>query len=69
LKVLVHSGGVNGGHYYAYIRPDLRGKWFKFDDERVTGEEATRALNDQYGGEDDNPAPGYQPGIKVGPIP
>jgi ubiquitin C-terminal hydrolase len=25
-----------GGHYYAYIRPDLRGQWFKFDDERVT---------------------------------
>ena len=35
-SVLVHSGGVNGGHYYAFIRPTLRGDaWFKFDDERV----------------------------------
>ena len=24
-SVLVHSGGVNGGHYYAFIRPTLRG--------------------------------------------
>ncbi len=23
-SVLVHSGGVNGGHYYAFIRPTLR---------------------------------------------
>ena len=23
-SVLVHSGGVNGGHYYAYIRPELQ---------------------------------------------
>jgi ubiquitin carboxyl-terminal hydrolase 7 len=59
-SVLVHSGGVNGGHYYAYIRPDLRGKWFKFDDERVTKEEASKALDEQYGGDDDNA--GYNPG-------
>lgn len=56
-SVLVHSGGVNGGHYYAYIRPDLRGQWFKFDDERVTKEEVTKALDEQYG-EDEGAAPG-----------
>ncbi len=33
-SVLVHSGGVHGGHYYAYIQPD-RKRWLKFDDERV----------------------------------
>ena len=65
-SVLVHSGGVNGGHYYAYIRPDLRGKWFKFDDERVTKEETARALNDQYGGDDDNLNPGYNPAVTPG---
>lgn len=32
-SVLVHSGGVHGGHYYAYIRPST--KWLKFDDEKV----------------------------------
>ena len=56
-SVLVHSGGVNGGHYYAYIRPDLRSQWFKFDDERVTKEEVTKALDEQYG-EDEGAAPG-----------
>ena len=34
-SVLVHSGGVHGGHYYAYIRPNTSGKWLKFDDEKV----------------------------------
>ena len=40
-SVLVHSGGVHGGHYYAFIRPDLAGdQWFKFDDERVTKQDS-----------------------------
>nr|KAJ0196973.1 hypothetical protein LSAT_V11C700351310 [Lactuca sativa] len=34
-NVLVYNGGVHGGHYYAFIRPTLSDKWFKFDDERV----------------------------------
>ncbi|GER45747.1 ubiquitin carboxyl-terminal hydrolase [Striga asiatica] len=38
-SVLVHSGGVHGGHYYAFIRPTLTDQWFKFDDERVTKED------------------------------
>ncbi|KFM24284.1 Ubiquitin carboxyl-terminal hydrolase 12, partial [Auxenochlorella protothecoides] len=42
LAVLVHSGGVHGGHYYAYIRPD-GARWLKFDDERVEAAEADRA--------------------------
>jgi hypothetical protein len=33
-SVLVHSGGVHGGHYYAFIQPDGK-QWLKFDDERV----------------------------------
>ncbi len=33
-SVLVHSGGVHGGHYYAFIRPDGR-QWLKFDDDKV----------------------------------
>ena len=53
-SVLVHSGGVNGGHYYAFIRPTLRGEdWFKFDDERVTRERAKRALDDNFGEDTD----------------
>ncbi|XP_062188421.1 ubiquitin C-terminal hydrolase 13-like isoform X2 [Phragmites australis] len=52
-SVLVHSGGVHGGHYYAFIRPTLADQWFKFDDERVTKEDAKRALEEQYGGEEE----------------
>ncbi|XP_052175009.1 ubiquitin C-terminal hydrolase 12 isoform X2 [Diospyros lotus] len=59
-SVLVHSGGVHGGHYYAFIRPTLSDQWFKFDDERVTKEDMKRALEEQYGGEEEfvqaNPA-------------
>ncbi|GJU45483.1 RNA-directed DNA polymerase, eukaryota [Tanacetum coccineum] len=47
--VLVHSGGVHGGHYYAYIRLTLSNNWFKFDDERVTIEDFKRAVKEQYG--------------------
>ncbi|CAN1258523.1 Ubiquitin C-terminal hydrolase 12 [Linum perenne] len=60
-SVLVHSGGVHGGHYYAYIRPTLSDQWFKFDDERVTKEDMKRALDEQYGGEEELPQtnPGF----------
>ncbi|KAJ7569840.1 hypothetical protein O6H91_01G097400 [Diphasiastrum complanatum] len=60
-SVLVHSGGVHGGHYYAFIRPTLSDQWYKFDDERVTKEEIKRALEEQYGGEEELPQtnPGF----------
>eukprot|EP01018_Ginkgo_biloba_P034387 Gb_34568 [translate_table: standard] len=50
-SVLVHSGGVHGGHYYAFIRPMLSEQWYKFDDERVTKENEKTVLEEQYGGE------------------
>ncbi|XP_044483132.1 ubiquitin C-terminal hydrolase 12-like isoform X3 [Mangifera indica] len=60
-SVLVHSGGVHGGHYYAFIRPTLSDQWYKFDDERVTKEDTKRALEEQYGGEEELPQtnPGF----------
>ncbi|KAL3154338.1 hypothetical protein ABBQ32_013820 [Trebouxia sp. C0010 RCD-2024] len=60
-SVLVHSGGVHGGHYYAYIRPNTSGKWLKFDDEKVYKESSKRAIDEQFGGEDETPppAPGF----------
>ncbi|XP_027333721.1 ubiquitin carboxyl-terminal hydrolase 12-like isoform X8 [Abrus precatorius] len=60
-SVLVHSGGVHGGHYYAFIRPTLSEQWYKFDDERVTKEDTKRALEEQYGGEEELPQtnPGF----------
>ncbi|KAL2456767.1 Ubiquitin carboxyl-terminal hydrolase 12 [Forsythia ovata] len=65
-SVLVHSGGVHGGHYYAFIRPTLTDQWYKFDDERVTKEDMKRALEEQYGGEEELPQtnPGYNTPFK-----
>jgi ubiquitin carboxyl-terminal hydrolase 7 len=52
-SVLVHSGDVNGGHYYAYIRPDCSDRWFKFNDERVTIATRDEAVDSNFGSEDD----------------
>ncbi|KAI3866545.1 hypothetical protein MKX03_014816 [Papaver bracteatum] len=47
---------IHGGHYCAFIRPTLISEqWFKFDDERVTKADIKRALEEQYGGEEDCP--------------
>ncbi|KAG8055246.1 hypothetical protein GUJ93_ZPchr0001g30571, partial [Zizania palustris] len=65
-SVLVHSGGGHGGHYYAFIRPDLSDIWYKFDDERVTKEDMKRAIEDQYGGEEE--LPHTNPGLNTTPL-
>jgi len=49
-SVLVHSGGVHGGHYYAYIQPD-RKRWLKFDDERVMPQFTVLVLRTSHGSE------------------
>jgi ubiquitin carboxyl-terminal hydrolase 7 len=49
--VLVHSGDLNGGHYFAMIKPDADGKWLKFDDDRVTPVTDKEVLEDNYGGD------------------
>jgi len=50
--VVVHSGDVNSGHYYAHIRPSLDQGWFKFDDDTVTPCSEYAAVEDNYGGSD-----------------
>uniref|UniRef100_A0A7S2Z4X2 ubiquitinyl hydrolase 1 n=1 Tax=Chloropicon laureae TaxID=464258 RepID=A0A7S2Z4X2_9CHLO len=58
-SVLVHSGGVHGGHYYAFIRPDGK-QWLKFDDEKVTKVSQSVAVDEQFGGDGtDNTNPGF----------
>jgi hypothetical protein len=51
--VLVHSGDVHGGHYYAFIRPSTKPEWFKFDDERVTRATVQQVTEDNFGGEEE----------------
>lgn len=55
--VIIHSGGVSSGHYYAFVRvhDGEAGKacqWVKFDDENVTFCSEQAAIEDNYGGED-----------------
>ncbi len=49
--VLVHSGDLHGGHYFALIKPEKEGRWFKFDDDRVTPVTDKEVLEDNYGGD------------------
>ena len=36
VAVLIHSGAIYGGHYYAYIKDMDTGKWMNFNDSSVT---------------------------------
>jgi len=49
-RVLVHSGGVHGGHYYAFLKPTTGPQWFKFDDSVVHKVSSQRAIDDNFGG-------------------
>ncbi|KAF9438450.1 hypothetical protein BGZ76_007843 [Entomortierella beljakovae] len=48
--VLVHSGDLHGGHYFALLKPERDGKWYRFDDDRVTQATLKEVLNENYGG-------------------
>lgn len=54
--VLVHSGDLNVGHYYALLRPTKQDKWYKFDDDRVTPATLKEVLEENFGG-DSNAVP------------
>ncbi|RCI04918.1 hypothetical protein CU098_011576 [Rhizopus stolonifer] len=49
--VLVHCGDLSGGHYFAFVKPEKDGKWFKFDDDRVVPCSMREVLEDNFGGE------------------
>ncbi|KAK4048743.1 ubiquitin-specific protease ubp15 [Microbotryomycetes sp. JL221] len=49
--VLVHSGDVHGGHYFALIKPSADGRWLRFDDDRVVPVTEREVLEDNFGGE------------------
>ena len=55
--VVIHSGQYGSGHYYSYVRPDVRKEetWLRFNDhdvEKVTWQDVTA---DAYGGLQDAP--------------
>ncbi|KAL2863310.1 ubiquitin-specific protease UBP15 [Aspergillus lucknowensis] len=49
--VLVHSGGLDAGHYFAFLRPTKDGFWYRFDDERVSRATDKEIFEDGWGGE------------------
>ncbi len=49
--VLVHSGDLNAGHYYAFIKPAKDGWFYRYDDDKVTKATMREVLEDNFGGE------------------
>lgn len=49
--VLVHSGDLNAGHYYAFLKPSKEGHFYRFDDDRVTRATKREALEENFGGD------------------
>jgi ubiquitin carboxyl-terminal hydrolase 7 len=49
--VLVHSGDLHGGRYWALIKPDRETRWLKFDDDRVIPVTDKEVLEENYGEE------------------
>ncbi|KAH6654986.1 hypothetical protein BKA67DRAFT_515271 [Truncatella angustata] len=49
--VLVHSGDLNAGHYYAFLKPNQDGWFYRFDDDKVTKATIRETLEENYGGE------------------
>ncbi|KAL6946770.1 hypothetical protein ACO0QE_001619 [Hanseniaspora vineae] len=46
--VLVHSGDIDTGHYYAMIRPS-DDQWYRFDDDRVWRVNKSAVFDDNFG--------------------
>jgi len=54
-SVVVHMGGYGSGHYYAYVRPDVRRHiWYRFDDDKVSEVTYREVVADAYGGQSRN---------------
>jgi ubiquitin carboxyl-terminal hydrolase 7 len=49
--VLVHSGDMNAGHYYAFLKPTRDSAFYKFDDDRVTRATPREAMDENFGGD------------------
>lgn len=49
--VLVHSGDINAGHYYAFLKPKKNGEFYKFDDDRVTRAKKRESMEENFGGD------------------
>ena len=48
--VLVHSGTVSHGHYYAFLRTSLGPQWYQFNDSTVSKASKESAIDNNFGG-------------------
>ncbi len=48
--VLVHSGELDAGHYYAFLKPNKDGWFYRYDDEKVTKATKREVMEENYGG-------------------
>jgi len=57
-SIVVHAGSYGSGHYYSYVRPDVRSsKWYRFDDHRVTEVDYYEdVIPDAFGGRMESPS-------------
>jgi Ubiquitin carboxyl-terminal hydrolase len=70
--IVVHAGEYGSGHYYAYVRPDVRqDTWYRFNDHIVDAVTFSEVYADARGGKapiesaiqaDENKAPSKRPG-------
>lgn len=54
VSVVVHEGNYEGGLYYAYVRPEKDGGFFKIHDDQVTPVTLTEVFQAGYGGDGGN---------------
>jgi ubiquitin carboxyl-terminal hydrolase 7 len=50
-SVIVHSGEIDHGHYYSYLKPEINSKWYKFDDKNVSIVNECEVFDMNYGGD------------------
>eukprot|EP00986_Skeletonema_menzelii_P018827 scaffold26730_cov162-Skeletonema_menzelii.AAC.7 len=50
-SIVIHRGEYGSGHYYSYVRRDIRSDdWYRFDDSQVTRVDYREVVADAYGG-------------------
>ncbi|SCW02136.1 LAFE_0E14972g1_1 [Lachancea fermentati] len=49
--VLVHSGDISTGHYYAMIKPNVDDQWYRFDDDKVWKVTKRQVFDENFGHE------------------
>ncbi|ANZ75718.1 BA75_03298T0 [Komagataella pastoris] len=47
--VLVHTGDISTGHYYAMIKPTIENTWYRFDDDKVWKVTKSQVFDENFG--------------------